>query len=113
MSLQKYLESPEFQAMLKREREYNLPRLQKLREMLDSGEVKMNRELMTNCDLWEFKWVNCMGIKCKGRGIHDVHECPLEATPQGCWWLKAYQWRKKHEKEIRNRWTFMRKHSDI
>ena len=38
-----YYDSKEYKDMLANERAYNLPRLQKVKEMLDNGEIKDKR----------------------------------------------------------------------
>jgi hypothetical protein len=102
--------------MLKEEREYNLPRLKKVREMIDAGELphSKRKEFWVKNDLWKYKWVCCIGVQCKIKAMSTKHECPLEPTKEGCWWVYAHEWRKDYERKRKGQAvkSIMRKKSE-
>ena len=108
----KYLNSLEHEAMVKAEREINIPKLQKLRDMLDSGECIMNRETIVKNPLWEHGYVQCIGVECRIKTTSTKHECPLDSTPNGCWWIYAHEWRLNNDRK-RHGISILRKEGDI
>lgn len=113
-----YYNSPEHLAMLKREREYNLVRLQKVRDMLDAGEIKDKKEFWIKNDVWEQNtdgycngYVACIGVQCEHKTKSTKHECPLEPTKEGCWWIHARLWRLNNDKK-KHKASIMRRYSD-
>lgn len=78
-----------------RERLYNLERLEIVRDMLETGQIKDREKFWKNNDLWPSNtegycvgWVACFGVECKSKLLSTKHECPLEPTNDGCWWIK-------------------------
>jgi len=103
--------------MLANERAYNLPRLQKVKEMLDNGEIKDKKEFWKNNDVWEQNdegycqgWVACIGVQCPMKAQSTINECPI--AQKECWWVYAHNWLMKNDKAIKGRTSFMRKYSD-
>jgi len=118
---EKYYASKTHRDMVEREREYNLVRLQKLKELLDSGEVKSNKLLFIKNDLWEqnsegycIGFVACIGVECKIKSMSTKHECPLKPTKEGCWWIYAHEWRIANDKKRKGQpiKSIMRKRSE-
>jgi len=107
---EKYFNSPEHKRIVSEERQYNMPRLMQLKNQMDSGKIK-NKELFINNPLWEYGYVQCIGIECSIKSNSTSYTCPL--SQEQCWWVDAHKWRLENEKEVRGRLSFMRKYSDI
>jgi len=93
-------------------RSYNLPRLKKLKEMIDKGEVlKQKKEVFTDNPIWErHGFVHCIGVHCSIKELSTTYDCPLEQ--EDCWWVYAHYWRLDFDKKPK-KWSIMKRYSDI